>query len=331
MNIPISNLKLLLASFSDYDGIFLHGQNFGLASKIANEIIKKKSENYLIKKIFEVDIEENFDILRDEFLEPNLFGSDKLLVFYYPSSKTKKEILSYEKYIKDKISILILDEYSKQTDSMRKFFEQEKTMASVICHTSSNSDITQRIKKQFIENSIQYTEEALKELSDFIGGDFQILDYELEKIISYSKFTKKEVDKELIQKFLLSFNETEYNLVVKNYFNRSIQVFKTNLDKILDQNENIISIIYALQRYVAKLKNVAIHITNKINIQDAMKKEMVFFNEINDFKKNLSELKLKDIFTIERQLFDIEIKTMQFGQDMGRNLLINSLFHDSKS
>jgi DNA polymerase III delta subunit len=331
MNISISNLKLLLANFSDYDGIFLHGQNFGLTSKIANEIIKKKSENYLIKKLFEVDLEENPDIIRDEFLEPNLFGNNKLLVFYYPSAKTKKEILSYEKYIKDKISILILDEYSKQTDSMRKFFEQEKRMASVICHPTSSADIIQRIKKQFTENSIQYTDEAVKSLSEFTGGDLQILDYELEKIISYTKFREAEVDKELIQKFLSSFGETEYSSVVKNYFDSSVYLFKTSLDKILDQNENIISIIYALQRYVAKLKNVAIHITNKINIQDAMKKEMVFFNEINDFKKNLSELKLKDIFTIERQLFDIEIKAMQFGQDIGRNLLINSLFNDSKS
>lgn len=331
MNIPISNLKLLLENFSDYNGFLLHGQNFGLASKICDELLKKKSQDSVIKKIFEVDIQDNPEVIRNEFLEPNLFGGNKTLVFYYPDAKSKKEILTYASYIKDKISVIILDTYSKQTDTTRKHFEQLKNLASVICHPSSILETRQRIKKAFMDNAVSFSEESIDEIANMSNGDVKILDFELQKIVIYAKYKEMKIDKDVVSNFLCSFNETDYASVTKSYFDRSVINFKKTLQELILQGESIVSIIYSLQRYAAKLRNVSFHVKNKISLQDAMKKEMVFFNEVNDFKKYLSSLKLQDVLKLEEQLFDIEIKTMQLGQDVGYNLLIKSLFNDVKN
>jgi DNA polymerase III delta subunit len=293
--------------------ILIFGSESGLVSirskEITKKIIQDNSDPFAINNISSKQIEENGNILFDEFFSTSIFGTNKKLIKINPATnkitKNLKAVLEVES-TSDNFILLIANELDTSS-SLRKFAEKSPKIAVIACYEDNIATISRIIREKFLENKINIESGVIEYINSKFGKNRLIILNEIEKIISYLD-GQKNLTLKITQNLLSDISEVSINEFVNYFVALNLQKSITILDQIYYQKISPIVIIRYLQNYFFKLYKISAAITAGSNLETEMKIQRIFFKEQDFCRQHHQIWQIPSIEKMITKLQEVEIK-----------------------
>lgn len=193
--------------------------------------------------------------------------------------------------------------------SIRVFFENNNSSASVACYTEDEQNLTRIIQRKITSASKVIDQNALLYLSSCLKGDYQLINSELDKLISYVDAQKVITIKDVM--LVIADDLTASGDDLCTYFaEKDSDKVLIELEKLNIQGINTVLIIRALIRYYLNLYIVRSKLEEGEAIDNAIASlsPPIFYKRINNFKKIAINIKIVDIVSILNLLQQAEVR-----------------------
>lgn len=290
-------------------------------------LIYGTDENLILEKIHEIKIslkdyiyttiEQNENYLSDlsnEMLTTSIFGEKKLIAlhnFRKLDGKKITDILSKIDNNNNNILILSHPTTIEAANSIRKLCETEKHFASIGIYAENDYAIKQIATEILQKMQLEYEQDVPDFLSQMFSGNSASMKQEIEKLQIYLLLSPQKITKNLLLNVINS--SQDYNI-----FDLPIHLFNKNTKKAIEiienaqnQDESPVAVFVGISLYIKKLYLVKQEIlkANGGDISIILKKNGVFFNQENDFKKHVNSLHINEMIKILENLNNLEIST----------------------
>lgn len=274
------------------------------ARKIAGKIVQDINDQFLVANINEEVVNNNSAIINDEFYSFSMLGGRKLIIIDGSNSEISnsiKSILSDEKInCQDSNFILIKAGDLSNTNSLRKICEASKIFAAIGCYEETDFTAKKFIADQLKNKKINFSQDIIEVIFEKTGRARDVINLEIEKIDLYLA-EKRNIDIDLLQEIIANQSQISVNIFINNFVEKNYGAALNVARKLFENDFNAITLIRYLLNYLQKLYDAKIDIEqNKINIDEAIKRQGIFFKLINDFKKHLNQKNLQEI---NRQIY----------------------------
>jgi DNA polymerase III, delta subunit len=207
------------------------------------------------------------------------FMSDKKVVFIYrvaflgekEDRESKKKFEEFRKYIENvpEHTILILyyvfeDDREKPSDQIKKI---EKKCCVVKADKLKGEKLLKKVKELFNKKGKEIGRIELKFFCENVENNMDIIENEVDKIINYCD--NKEITKDSIQKMLPIKNDNDIFDLVDFLSQKRPEKSIDILNELLYRGENILGILFMVQRQFKLLLNV------KIGLEDGKNKDLI--------------------------------------------------------
>ncbi|MGC0372468.1 MAG: hypothetical protein DGJ47_001182, partial [Rickettsiaceae bacterium] len=279
--------------------------NRGLINIIISKILEKNQFTAANHTLKELTPDKLLTIMNSQ----NLFGDREMLKITSIGTGFSKD---YKKIFTNQ-SIhnfpCFIGEESLPSSGIRKFFEDQKDLASIACYYETPQNINKLIVQQCRKRNISISEDALFYLSSHLKGDQQVIKSELEKLFFYT-YDKNNIDIEDIQNSLSSDLMANGDQMCIYFAKKEIHNFVKETDKLKQQNVNEILMIRALIRYFLNVYYVVSYMEDSHTIDVAMKKlsPPIFYKYVNDFKQVVRQYNSTEAMEMIRLLCNCEKK-----------------------
>ncbi|MDX1917245.1 MAG: hypothetical protein SFT68_04600, partial [Rickettsiaceae bacterium] len=239
--------------------ILLYGPNNGMIL----ELIKKLASSFNAHISSTTDIENLVLAVKNT----NMFEQKELIKINadFKLDNIVKEILCN---FSDKIIVVTGEELSP-SNSIRKFFESEKTLASIACYLEDAESITRIISHKVTAANKKIEKTALNFLIHTISHDRLIILTEIEKLLIYT--AKKEfITLQDVKDTLFTASTPMPDLLAIAFATKDSARYLKELDKILAESVSEIWVIRALARYFINLLKVKLFIIDSISLETAI-------------------------------------------------------------
>lgn len=297
----------------DISAAVIFGPESGLisirAKEIANKIVADKSDPFAISDISVQQIEENGNILFDEFFSMSMFGPARKLIKISPANnkiaKNLKSLMEFESK-SDNFILLIAGELDTSS-SLRKLAEKNPKIAAIACYEDNIATISKIIREKFSEHNIKIEHGIIEYINSKFGKNRLVILNEIDKIITYLD-GKKELSLDIVQQLFSDISEISINEFVNYFAALNLQKSILTLDQIYYQKISPIVVIRYLQNYFFKLYKISAAIKAGSNLEAEMKSHRIFFKE-QDFCRNHNKIwQIKSIEKILIKLQEIDLK-----------------------
>jgi len=297
----------------DISGAVIFGPESGLvairAKEIINKIVTDSSDKFAISDITIKQIEENGNMLFDEFFSISMFGPARKLIKINPANnkitKAIKSLMEIESK-SDNFILMVAGELDAAS-SLRKFAEKSPKIATIACYEDNIATISKIIRGEFSKNNINIESGVIEYINSKFGKNRLIILNEIEKIITYLD-GNKDLTLEIAQNLLSDISEVSINEFVNHFVALDLQKSITILDQIYYQKISPIVIIRYLQNYFFKLYKIAAAIKNGSNLEVEMKSQRIFFKEQDFCRRHNKIWQIESLEKILMKLQEIEIK-----------------------
>ena len=297
---------------NDISAVLIYGPESGLISIREKEIAKKITSDifdpFAFSDISIKQIEENGNILFDEFFSVSMFSGQKLIKINPASNKITKNLKAlFEVDSKSDNFILIVAGELDTSSSLRKFAEKHPKIAAIACYEDNIATISNIVRAEFAKNNIKIEPGIIEFINSKFGKNRLIILNEINKIITYLG-EGKNLTLEIVQNLLSDISEVSINEFVNNFVSLDLKKSMIILEQIYYQKISPIVIIRYLQNYFFKLYKIAASITNGSNLEVEMKSQRIFFKDQAFFRKHHQIWQIKSIEQILMKLQELEIK-----------------------
>ena len=137
---------------------------FGLKKEIKETIIinkKKKNNNIEVNSLYENDVTENEENFYESIYSGSLFSNEKIIIINNCTDKLIKQIENIKEKYPENLYIIILSDVLDKKSRLRNLFEKENKCAWMPCYLDSNRDLENIIIKNFREQKIPISKEAI--------------------------------------------------------------------------------------------------------------------------------------------------------------------------
>lgn len=284
--------------------ILIHGSNQGFASTATEQIIKKM--NLMVSTFTAKEITANK--LRTIANNQNFFGQKELIKITGSSAALNKEMK--EMLINEQFHNIICFTHTDALppSGIRKFFEDQKDLASLGCYYDNENTIAKIILQQCAKHKKNIDEDALFYLKSHLKGDHQIIKSELNKLFCYTHdqgiITKDDILATLSRDLLASGDE-----MCIYFAKKEPKKFIHEVAKLKEQNKNEVLMIRALIRYYLNIYQVSLRVEDGENTDRATKTlyPPIFFKYVDDFKQILRKTSASDAINCLKHLQQAEI------------------------
>lgn len=305
---------------SKINALLLYGPDRGFINKVCNFTATKL--DILERSVFDQHISaDQFEMLINS---RNLFGKRECIKIFCTASifnNSLKQILTKELF---NFPIFILDE-APATCAIRKFFESEETLASMGCYYFDELAIEQLITGKFTKAGKVLDQDALLYLKNQLHGDYQLINNEIDKLI-YFTYDKDTVTIDDAITVITTDTSANGDDLCVYFANQDLPKLLNELDKLLEQNINMVLIIRALIRYYLNIYTVLLHIKNGTSLDIACKtlSPPIFFKQIGNFKRISTNIKIEHVIKVLSvlQFAELEFKLQNNAFDFYQKIYL---------
>jgi len=291
--------------------ILLYGKNYGLKKEINESIIirgKQENNDVEISSYYESDITDNENIFYETIYSGSLFSSKKIITINNCTDKIIKQIEDIIKKNPENLFIIFQADILEKKSKLRSFFETNPDCSCIPCYLDTNKDLENIIIRNFRENKIAISKEAINLLIEKSNNDRGNLRNEIDKIKSYSK-DKKQISIEEIRLLINFSGEYKSDALVNECLSGNILGYKKILDEIYTNTINQIFILRILNNKIEKLLKMKELEKNYKDIDSLinLSKPAIFWKDKPVVKKQLIIWKVEDLKRMINKLNDTEL------------------------
>lgn len=193
--------------------------------------------------------------------------------------------------------------------TIRSFFETKPSLASIACYNDDEQGIIKIIKKKCTSANKIIEKDALVYLTSSLKGDFQLINNELDKLISYvcdkNTITLEDVTLVIVNDLIASGDD-----LCIFFAEKDIDKMLHELEKLQTQGINIVLVIRAVIRYYLNLYIVLSKMQEGCSIDSAIGtlSPPVFFKKVPSFKKIANSIRINDVVNVLHKLQQAEVK-----------------------
>ncbi|BCR21062.1 DNA polymerase III subunit delta [Borrelia miyamotoi] len=294
----------------------LLGKEQGLKEAYLNDIFSKLgTDDVCVTKLF---MSELSAIELSELLLTNSFFYKKEVFVVYESEnlKNKKDLeLIYSVVLKslNKIIIFISDENSISFDPNNSLKLVKKTFYEL-----SGADKFLFVKKSFFELGIKITDRAINLMLFMLDSDTKILGF---YINSFALLIKdRTIDEHDVNSWLNFMRPENPFSLFESILKRDMESSLFKVKSILEQGEDLISILMSLGWQFKKFLKVKTDCESFNSIPSAFKKHKIFASMEKSYKIGLKNYSIVDIKFILKILHKFDLYARLYGKDMHLNL-----------
>ena len=291
--------------------LLLYGENYGLKKEIKETVVtnkKKKNNNIEVNSIYENDVTENEENFYESIYSGSLFSNEKIIIINNSTDKIIKQIENIKEKNPENLFIILLADVLDKRSKLRIFFEKDDNGACMPCYLDNERDLENIIIKNFREQKISISKEAINLLIDKSNNDRGNLLNEIEKIKNYS-INKKQLSIEEI-KLLINFTgEYKSDALVNECLCGNKLGYKKILEEIYTNTINQIFFLRILSNKIEKLLNMKETEKDYRDIDSLINstKPAIFWKDKPVIKKQLKIWKLKDLRKVLNEINNIEL------------------------
>lgn len=296
----------------DISAVLIYGPEAGLATirfrEIAHKISPDINDPFLVSNISIKQIEENKNLLFDEFFSISMIPGRKLIKIDAANNKITANLKSlFESEAKSDNFLLINAGDLDKSSSLRNFAEKHPKIATIACYEDNLATISKVIRDKFVENNIKMENDVMPFITNKLGKNRLVILNEIDKIITYLD-GEKLLTLKIAEDLLSDISESNILEFVNNFVALNLQKSMFILDQIYYQKTSPIVIIRYLQNYFLKLLKSVSNIQNGSNVESQIKEQRIFFKDAAFFKQHCQIWQIKSIEDLLQKLQELEVK-----------------------
>ncbi len=291
--------------------LLLYGENFGLKKEIKETIIinkKKKNNNIEVNSLYENDVTENEENFYESIYSGSLFSNEKIIIINNCTDKLIKQIENIKEKYPENLYIIILSDVLDKKSKLRNLFEKEDKCACMPCYLDNNRDLENIIIKNFKEQKIPISKEAINLLTEKSNNDRGNLLNEIEKIKNYS-FNKKQLNIEEIKSLINFSGEYKSDALINECLCGNTLSYKKILEELYANTINQIFFLRILGNKIEKLLKMKETEKDHSDIDSLINsaKPPIFWKDKPIIKQQLKIWKIKDLKKIFNEINNTEL------------------------
>lgn len=284
---------------------------------IAKKIVSDLSDPFLVSNISKERLKEDKSILADEFYSMSMLGGRKLIIVKDADNcvaQSLKAIFEDGDYHKKSNNFLLIQGGDfNPSNSLRKISETNPNFVAIPCYQDDEKTIKNFISALLKNKNIKFGNDVIELLLEKFGKNRQVIISEVEKIITYLG-DKKELEVSDLDDLVKSQDEISTDQFISSFANQNKSMAINLCEKLFINNNEPIMLIRYLVNYFLKLQSAKILIEREDeSVEEAVKKQRLFFKVENEFKAQLNKFSLNKINMILNELSKLELKIKQGG------------------
>ncbi len=278
---------------SDIRVVVIYGPNLGLIGeyyeKAFTKITKNNNDPFNIITLSSNSFKENSSVLMDEVSSFSLLGGSKSIFIKEIDATIKNSLKEYLKNPIEESLVIINAGDLKNSDSLITSLKKAKNAAVIACYDDKAADISQIATNKLRDAGISIERDALGMLANNISSDRQIVNSEIDKIITYAGDNKNIKIRDIR---LLIGNSSEYSnddLCYAIALGKDVEAQKI-YSRMINEGIEPVSIIRSINMHFQKIFSVVSQIDNKTPIESAINSLIprIIFFRMADFRKQVS-------------------------------------------
>ncbi|MFV9876019.1 MAG: DNA polymerase III subunit delta [Rickettsiales endosymbiont of Dermacentor nuttalli] len=307
---------------SHINSFLIYGPDNGLVTERTNNIISrflgKNFQNSL--SFFEFNYEKLKDSLEEFFsvlYSYSLTGEQKVIkicdVRAFMLNQLQEALLKYT----GRNIIIFMGSDLSPSFTVRKFFENSKTGATIACYHDEQKTIKNIITYKLRSYGFSYDNDALLFLESHISGDRMLILSAIEKLVIYKGWDKhitlQDVLESTADQLSVSLDALCYSVASFDYKSAN-----KGLQQLLAENTQVITIIRALSRYFIRLYQVKCEEEKGITTTEAVKvlEPPLFFKNTHIFLQHLKNWTSTMLVKVIEDLCVLEANSKKTGVPM---------------
>lgn len=298
-----SNLDRILQALSDNSitSILLHGPDNGVISDVVKVISKK-----LNKSVRRISPDEINDVA-SSLSNMSLFNESEIVKIEVKNIRIDNTLKKIVTQINHNLPIFIAEELDA-SNAFKKFFEAEKSLASIGCYQDEDINI-----KKIISNLVNKSEktisiDAINFLTEHIKGNRDYIKNEVAKLILFKGNDPIITIDDVIQ-VNISANITKGDYLSIFFAKKDSINYLKELDNLIARDVSPVWIVRNIARFYMNLANVKLNEKFGVNIDSSILKlkPRLFFKIIPEFKYIVKKISITEISKILKILTECEI------------------------
>ncbi|UGQ17248.1 DNA polymerase III subunit delta [Borrelia sp. RT1S] len=302
----------------------LLGKEQGLKEAYLDGILRTFSASHgdlVVNKVFLSDLS---SVELSELLLTNSFFSRKEVFVVYEAEnlKNKKELeLIYSTIAKslNKIVIFVSTENSVSFDPKNHLKLIKKTFYEL-----SNSDKFLFVKKSFFELGVKVTDKAINLMLFMLDSDTKILKFYVNSLSLIIK--NKTIDEHDVSSWISYVRPENSFSLFESILKRDMEGSLIKIKSILDQGEDLVSVLMSLGWQFRKLLKIKIDFQNSGNISVVFRKHKVFSSLERIYKMGLKNYSDFDIKFVLKAFHKFDLYSRIYGKNLHLNLAYFMVF-----
>jgi DNA polymerase-3 subunit delta len=305
--------------------IILYGQDLGLIEERTKILIKRFFINSTqdITEFYADDLKKDESLLTTAAYTYSMLQEDNKKVILI---KEGKDFLTsiLNNYLKkiDKDTLIIINTLElPKNSSLRMLGENSNQTAIVPCYFDDSTTLQKLISLNLKKHDFNFNKDVLDYLVANLGNNRSVTLQELKKLKLYTYKTKTITITDVKNIIEDNANQNTDDLINSIFLNKQNLIYQN-----FKQYENLVTTNFVryLINHTNRLLFIKFEIKNKETLQNALKKlkPPVFFNQLENFKKQLNMYTLKDLQNILKNLTLTEL-SLRENPNIANTLLQN--------
>ena len=294
----------------------LLGKEQGLKEAYLNDILSKFGvDNTCITKLFMSELS-SIELYELFLTNSFLYKKEIFIIYEAENLKSKKDLeLIYSVILKplNKVIIFISEENLISFDLKDSLKVVKKTFYEL-----SDADKFLFIKKSFFKLGIKITDKAINLMLFMLNTDTKILEF---YINSFAHLIKdRTIDENDVNSWLSFIRPENPFSLFESILKKDMESSLLKVKSILNQGEDLISILMSLGWHFKKFLKVKIDCENSNSISSVFKKYKIFFSLEKTYKIGLKNYSIIDVKFILKILHKFDLYARIYGKNMHLNL-----------
>ena len=331
MIIKFDQFESKLKSSCNCNSFLFYGPNLGRIDDCTNLITHfyKRDNDLEVINLHTDDLKKE-DLLKI-FLEcnsPNLFNNKVVISIYLNNEKISKELITTLSNLNEgNLIVVVRGDQIGPKSIVRTFFEQNETSMSVPCYEENQVEKFKLISDFINKEKAVLQDSEIKILCQILPDQRLEIKNELEKIIILLKCFGKNIADDYMYSCIPDSINNDQTKFIFSVGAKNTKNFIREYNKFTNFGSDDIKLISFLLEHFFRLMSVKHNILDGFTMQEAIRRlrPPIFFKNIKNFERQLSELEVGEINKVVKNLFMCK-KNLIDGKWSSSYSLLNTLF-----
>ncbi len=271
--------------------VLVYGPDTGAVRDIARQLTKSflpDADSMSVTEITGDQLKADEGLLDAELNSVSFFADRRVVKLVDAADANLQAVTAaLEKPNPDVFLIITADELKKDS-KLRKYFEDSKTLMTIICYKDDTFSVRKYVAEKLREAGVRADPDALDYLAANLGEDKQVTNNEVEKVLLYLG-DEKQLKFEDVTAILADNSEITLTDISYAISMRDSAKLEKALNRAFLEGVNPIPVVRAVSWHFQRLMNTKMMIMNGMSAEIAVKslRPQVFFRQEELFKASL--------------------------------------------